>query len=79
MSQLTLQSTNISSVAYLVPSILAMALMQLGVFAAIPLVQQREKGILKRIGATPLARWKIAHFEAQYGVVVKLVDMKGDR
>jgi len=27
-----------------------MALMQLGVFAAIPLVQQREKGILKRLG-----------------------------
>jgi len=42
-----------------VPSILAMALMQLGVFAAVPLVQQREKGILKRIGATPLARWKL--------------------
>src|SRR5271157_4267713 len=48
IQQETLQSSNISTVAYLVPSILAMALMQLGVFAAIPLVQQREKGILKR-------------------------------
>jgi ABC-2 type transport system permease protein len=55
----SLASTNISTVAYLVPSILAMALMQLGVFAALPLVQQREKGILKRLGATPLARWKL--------------------
>jgi ABC-2 type transport system permease protein len=52
-------STNISTVTYLVPSILAMALMQLGVFAAVPLVQQREKGILKRMGATPLPRWKL--------------------
>jgi ABC-2 type transport system permease protein len=59
IEQQTLSSTNLSNVAYLVPSILAMALMQLGVFAAIPLVQQREKGILKRIGATPLARWKL--------------------
>jgi ABC-2 type transport system permease protein len=59
VEQLSLSSTNLSNVAYLVPSILAMALMQLGIFAAIPLVQQREKGILKRIGATPLARWKI--------------------
>ena len=42
--------------AYFVPSILAMALMQLGVFAAIPLVAQREKGILKRLNATPLSR-----------------------
>src|ERR1035437_7840895 len=54
VSAQTLTSTNISTVTYLVPSILAMALMQLGVFAAVPLVQQREKGILKRTGATPL-------------------------
>jgi ABC-2 type transport system permease protein len=46
-------------VSYFVPSILAMALMQLGVFAAIPLVQQREKLILKRLNATPLPRWTL--------------------
>ncbi|MGI8928000.1 MAG: ABC transporter permease, partial [Candidatus Limnocylindrales bacterium] len=51
-----LQTQNISAAAYFVPSILAMALMQLGVFAAIPLVAQREKGILKRLNATPLSR-----------------------
>ena len=55
----SLSSTTLANVDYLVPSILAMALMQLGVFAAMPLVQQREKGILKRIGATPLPRWKL--------------------
>ena len=59
VDQQSFQSTNINQVAYLVPSILAMALMQLGVFAALPLVQQREKGILKRIGATPLPRWML--------------------
>ena len=74
VSQLTLQSTNISSVAYLVPSILAMALMQLGVFAAIPLVQQREKGILKRIGATPLARWKLVGSNVLLRLMVAIVD-----
>jgi ABC-2 type transport system permease protein len=36
-----------------------MALMQLGVFAAIPLAAQREKLILKRLGATPLRRWAL--------------------
>jgi ABC-2 type transport system permease protein len=51
-----LQTQNISAAAYFVPSILAMALMQLGVFAAIPLVAQREKLILKRLSATPLSR-----------------------
>ncbi len=74
VSQQTLQSTNISSVAYLVPSILAMALMQLGIFAAIPLVQQREKGILKRIGATPLARWKLIGSNVLLRLMVAIID-----
>ncbi len=51
-----LQTNNIGTAAYFVPSILAMALMQLGVFSAIPLVEQREKHILKRLSATPLNR-----------------------
>ena len=51
-----LQTQRICAAAYFVPSILAMALMQLGIFAAIPLVAQREKGILKRLSATPLSR-----------------------
>ena len=74
VSQQSLQSTNISNVAYLVPSILAMALMQLGVFAAIPLVQQREKGILKRIGATPLPRWKLVGSNILLRLMVAIVD-----
>jgi ABC-2 type transport system permease protein len=51
-----LQTQGLTNAAYFVPSILAMALMQLGVFAAIPLAAQREKLILKRLGATPLSR-----------------------
>jgi ABC-2 type transport system permease protein len=74
VEQRTLQSTNISTVAYLVPSILAMALMQLGVFAAIPLVEQREKGILKRIGATPLPRWKLVASNILLRLMVAAVD-----
>ena len=55
----SLQTNRLSAVSFFVPSILAMALMQLGVFAAIPLVQQREKLILKRLNATPLPRWTL--------------------
>jgi len=51
-----IQAQSISNAAYFVPSILAMALMQLGIFAAIPLTAQREKQILKRLNATPLSR-----------------------
>jgi ABC-2 type transport system permease protein len=55
----SLQTNQLNAVSFFVPSILAMALMQLGVFAAIPLVQQREKLILKRLSATPLPRWTL--------------------
>ncbi|MBX3030534.1 MAG: ABC transporter permease [Chloroflexi bacterium] len=54
-----IQTEELGAAAYIVPSILAMALMQLGVFSAIPLVEQREKHILKRLGATPLPRWTL--------------------
>ncbi|MFI5258067.1 MAG: ABC transporter permease [Candidatus Limnocylindrales bacterium] len=74
VGELTLSSTNISTVTYLVPSILAMALMQLGVFAAVPLVQQREKGILKRIGATPLERWKLVASNILLRLIIAALD-----
>jgi ABC-2 type transport system permease protein len=54
-----LQTQDLGFVSYLVPSILGMALMQLGVFSAIPLVADREKLILKRLNATPLRRWQL--------------------
>jgi ABC-2 type transport system permease protein len=53
------QTQTLNGAAYYVPSILAMALMQLGIFSAIPLVEQRTKKILKRLSATPLRRWNL--------------------
>ena len=39
---------------YLLPGVLAMTVIQLGLFTAIPLINLREKGVLKRLRATPL-------------------------
>jgi ABC-2 type transport system permease protein len=69
----TLQTQSISSAAYFVPSILAMALMQLGVFAAIPLVAHREKGILKRLNATPLSRATLVGSNVLMRLLIALV------
>jgi ABC-2 type transport system permease protein len=74
VESVTLSQTDMSAIAYLIPSILAMALMQLGVFAAIPLVQQREKGILKRMGATPLPRWMLVGSNVLLRLMVGIVD-----
>jgi ABC-2 type transport system permease protein len=56
VNPVTLQTHEIRAVDYLTPGILAMAIMQLGIFAAMPLVVQRENRVLKRLGATPLRR-----------------------
>lgn len=55
----TIQIVELSYLSYLIPSLLGMSLMQGGVFAAVPLVADREKLILKRLGATPLRRWQL--------------------
>jgi ABC-2 type transport system permease protein len=65
----TIQTQRLNNASYFVPSILGMALMQLGIFAAIPLVQQREKLILKRLSATPLPRRTLV----ASNIVVRLV------
>ena len=44
------------SIDFIIPGILAMTVIQLGIFTAIPIINMREKGILKRYRATPLPR-----------------------
>jgi ABC-2 type transport system permease protein len=56
IEQKPIQADRLRNIDFMVPGILAMALMQVGIFAAQPLVAMREKQILKRLGATPLSR-----------------------
>ena len=55
----TMQTENLNFISYFVPSMLGLSVMQVGIFAAIPLVADREKLILKRLAATPLRRWQL--------------------
>ncbi len=56
----SIASHTLRSIDFLMPGILAMSLMQLGLFAtASPLVSLREEGVLRRLGATPLPRWQL--------------------
>src|SRR5204863_9206368 len=58
-TQRTLQTQDLNFISYFVPSMLGLSVMQVGIFAAIPLVADREKLILKRLAATPLKRWQL--------------------
>ncbi len=58
-SRRAVQTENLNAISYFVPSMLGLSIMQVGIFAAIPLVGDREKLILKRLAATPLRRWQL--------------------
>ena len=72
-TQQTVQTQDLTFISYLVPSILGMSLMQLGVFAAIPLVADREKLILKRLQATPLRRWQLVGSNVLMRLLIAIV------
>lgn len=60
ISQQSIQTHNLTYIAFLVPGILAMSLMQLGLFGTAPaIVSLRQDGVLRRLGATPLPRWQL--------------------
>ncbi len=60
VSEQSIQTHNLTYIAFLVPGILAMSLMQLGLFGTAPaLVSLRQDGVLRRLGATPLPRWQL--------------------
>ncbi|HET9457003.1 MAG TPA: ABC transporter permease [Candidatus Limnocylindrales bacterium] len=69
----SVQTNDLNFISYLVPSILGMSLMQLGVFAAIPLVADREKLILKRLHATPLRRWQLVGSNVLMRLLIAIV------
>jgi ABC-2 type transport system permease protein len=63
----TVTSESLRAIDFLLPGILAMSLMQLGLFATAPaLVQLREQQVLRRIGATPLPRTTLLAAQVVY-------------
>jgi ABC-2 type transport system permease protein len=73
VNEKTLQAYNLRMVDYMVPGILAMSLMQLGLYAAAPLVVQREKKVLKRLGATPLRRSTMVLSQVVFRLIIAVV------
>jgi ABC-2 type transport system permease protein len=68
-----IQTNDLTFISYIVPSILGMSLMQLGVFAAVPLVADRQKLILKRLQATPLRRWQLVGSNVLMRLLIAIV------
>lgn len=58
---------------YVIPGILATAIMWLGIFAAIPLVQQREQQVLRRLAVTPVSRFRLVSAQVLSRLLVSLL------
>jgi ABC-2 type transport system permease protein len=69
----TLQTDSLNFISYFVPSMLALSIMQVGIFAAVALVGDRQKLILKRLAATPLRRWQLVGSNVLMRLFIALV------
>lgn len=67
------KKSRVRGIDFLLPGILAMTIMQLGLFTAIPLINMREKGILKRLRATPLPRATIIGSQVAQRLIIGVV------
>lgn len=67
-------SNDLRGIDYILPGVLAMSLMQLGLFGtAGPLVSLREKGVLRRMGATPLSKSTLLTSQVAFRLTTALV------
>jgi ABC-2 type transport system permease protein len=73
LAEESIQTHELRNIDYLVPGILAMSVLFLGLFGALPLVDWREKQILKRLGATPLRRSTVITSQVFYRLVLALL------
>ncbi len=73
MTEESIQSNELGYIDYLVPGILAMSVLFLGLFGALPMVEWREKQVLKRFGATPVTRLHIISSQITYRLVLAVI------
>jgi len=69
----SLQSHELSYIDYLVPGILGMSLMFTGIYGGLPVIQQRQARILKRMGCTPLNRSMLVFGEIAFRMILVLL------
>jgi ABC-2 type transport system permease protein len=58
---------------FFVPGVVAMSLMQLGIFGSLTMVSLRERKILKRLGATPLPRRTLVLSQVVLRLIIAVV------
>jgi ABC-2 type transport system permease protein len=73
LTEESIQSKDLRTIDYLVPGILSMSVLFLGLFGALPMVEWREKQVLKRFSATPIRRSTVVYSQIVYRLVLSVV------
>lgn len=69
----TVSTETLSDFDYILPGILAMAIMQLGLFGSFNFLNLREKGIIRGLGVTPLPRQIILSSEITMRIMISIL------
>ena len=69
----TLQSERLQLIDFIMPGLIAMSVMNGGVFGAIAMVSLRERRVLRRLSATPLPAWALVGADVMFRMVVVLL------
>ena len=72
MNQQSVQSHALRYIDFLLPGILGMTLMFIGVQGGLPIIQQRQAHIIKRLGSTPLRRSTLVLGDLLFRMIVIL-------
>lgn len=73
LAEKSILSQNLRFIDFFVPGILAMSIMMTGFFGVIPLVEWREKKVLKRLGVTPLRRSTVVLSQVAFRLVLTVL------
>ena len=69
----TVQAERLTDFDYILPGILAMSLMQLGLFGGLQFLSLREQGIIRGLGVTPLPRHTLLSSEILIRLIMALI------
>ena len=73
MQQKSVQSHQLRYIDFLLPGVLGMTLMFIGVQGGLPIIQQRQAHIIKRLGCTPLRRSMLVLGDVVFRMIVVLL------
>jgi ABC-2 type transport system permease protein len=68
-----IQSHQLRYIDFLVPGILGMAFMFIGVQQCMPIIQQRQAHIIKRLGSTPLRRSMLVFGDVVFRIIIVFI------